>query len=203
MPQLSIHNMVAGMIDKYGSDAQRERHLPGLLSFDTLGSYCLTEPGAGSDAGALTTSARRDGDDLVINGSKAFISGGGEEPGVLVVMARTDASSSGGRGISALLVPKDAPGVSFGANERKLGWHSQPTRATTFEDVRVRAADALLGDEGAGFRYAMEALDGGRLSIASASVGAASTALERALEHTSMRQAFGGVLSDLQVSESR
>ncbi|MFC9765741.1 isobutyryl-CoA dehydrogenase [Rhodococcus jostii] len=191
---ISIHNMVTWMIDRFGTDEQRRAWVPGLCSMDQLGSYCLTEPGAGSDAAALSTRAVRDGDDYVLNGVKQFISGAGTSE-VYVVMART--GESGPRGISAFIVPKGSPGLSFGPNEVKMGWNAQPTRQVIFEDVRVPAAN-LLGAEGGGFRIAMAGLNGGRLNIAACSVGGAQTALERAVAYLTDRKAFGSPLIDSQ-----
>jgi len=186
--------MVAWMIDNYGSDEQRSRWLPDLCSMKALGSYCLTEPGAGSDAAALTTRAVRDGGDYVLDGVKQFISGAGVAE-VYIVMART--GSAGGGGISAFLVQRDQAGVSFGPNERKMGWNAQPTRQVILESVRVPAG-ALLGDEGEGFRIAMNGLNGGRLNIAASSLGGASAALEQTLRYTAERHAFGSALNQFQ-----
>ncbi|MFI6997970.1 acyl-CoA dehydrogenase family protein [Nocardia sp. NPDC050175] len=184
---ISIHNMATWMIDSYGDAAQRSRWLPKLTSMELLASYALTEPGAGSDAAALSTKAVRDGDDYIFNGTKQFISGAGATD-VYVVMARTGAD--GARGVSAFIVPADTPGVSFGANERKMGWHAQPTRQVIFEDARVPAAN-LLGAEGDGFRIAMNGLNGGRLNIAACSVGGAQAALDKTVPYLAERQAFG------------
>ncbi|MFB8283021.1 acyl-CoA dehydrogenase family protein [Nocardia colli] len=184
---ISIHNMATWMIDAYGDAAQRDRWLPKLTSMELLASYALTEPGAGSDAAALSTKAVRDGDDYIFNGTKQFISGAGATD-VYVVMARTGAA--GARGVSAFIVPADTPGVSFGVNERKMGWHAQPTRQVIFEDARVPAAN-LLGAEGDGFRIAMNGLNGGRLNIAACSVGGAQAALEQTVPYLAERQAFG------------
>lgn len=191
---LSIHNMVATMIDKHGSTAQKETFLPRLCSAEILASYCLTEPSCGSDAAALTTRAEPDGDDYVLTGQKMFISGAGATD-LYVVMART--GGPGAKGVSAFLVEKDAEGITFGANERKMGWNAQPTRTVMLDRVRVRA-DAMLGPEGAGFRLAMEALDGGRTSIAACSLGGAQSALEKAVAYTGERKAFGHKLNEFQ-----
>ncbi|MEU3351827.1 acyl-CoA dehydrogenase family protein [Streptomyces sp. NPDC037389] len=188
----SIHNMVAWMIDHYGDDAQRARYLPGLCSMETLGSYCLTEPGAGSDAAALTTRADRDGDEYVLDGVKQFISGAGSTD-VYIVMART--GGPGARGVSAFLVHRDDPGLSFGPNEKKMGWNAQPTRQVILDGVRI-PADRLLGGEGEGFRIAMSGLNGGRLGIAACSLGGAQSALDRTLAYLTDRQAFGESLID-------
>mgnify|MGYP006299651377 CR=1 FL=1 len=164
---LTIHNMATSMIGRYCSEAVIDEWCPDLVSGQRLASYCLTEPGAGSDAASLRTRAVRDGDDYLINGSKVFISGAGETD-VLVVMLRT--GEDGPRGITALLVPADAPGISYGKKEAKMGWNAQPTRAISFEDVRVPVANRL-GEEGQGFAIAMEGLDGGRINIATCSIG--------------------------------
>jgi len=191
---ISIHNMVAWMIDSFGSEAQRAAFLPGLLSMRHFASYCLTEPGSGSDAAALKTRAVRDGDDYLLNGSKAFISGGGVSD-VYLVMCRT--GGPGAEGISALVVPKDTPGLSFGKKERKLGWNSQPTAAVIFEDARVPVANRL-GEEGEGFKFAMMGLDGGRVNISACSLGGARACLEAATSHMLQRQQFGQLLADFQ-----
>jgi len=191
---LSIHNMASWMVDAYGDEAQRRRWLPGLSRMDLLASYCLTEPGSGSDAAALKTRAVRDGDDYVLNGSKAFISGAGSTD-LYVTMVRT--GDAGPRGISCLVIEKDTPGLSFGAQENKLGWHSQPTAMVNFEDCRVLAANRI-GDEGQGFRIAMAGLDGGRINIAACSLGAAAASLEIAREHLLVREQFGRKLADFQ-----
>ncbi|MEV0112588.1 acyl-CoA dehydrogenase family protein [Streptomyces sp. NPDC050844] len=196
---LSIHNMVAWMIDAYGDDAQRERWLPRLCAMEDLASYCLTEPGAGSDAAALTSRAVRDGDDWVLSGVKQFISGAGAAQ-LYVVMARTGVD--GPDGVSAFVVDKDDPGLSFGANERKMGWNAQPTRQVVLDGVRL-PADRLLGQEGQGFRIAMSGLNGGRLGIAACSLGGARSALDRALAHLADREAFGQRLLDAQALRFR
>ncbi|MBB5914895.1 hypothetical protein BJY24_003762 [Nocardia transvalensis] len=189
---ISIHNMVAWMIDSYGNEAQRHRWLPGLTAMDQLGSYALTEPGVGSDAAALSTKAVRDGDDYLLTGVKQFISGAGSTD-VYVVMARTGDSGAGG--ISAFIVPADTPGISFGANEKKMGWNAQPTRQVVFDEARVPAAN-LLGAEGNGFRIAMNGLNGGRLNIAACSLGGAQAALDRTVSYLAQREAFGARLLD-------
>jgi len=191
---ISIHNMVAWMIDTYGSEGQRGEWLPSLTAMQAFGGYCLTEPGAGSDAANIATSATRDGDDYLLTGVKQFISGAGEA-GVYVVMART--GEAGAKGVSAFLVPGDAPGLSFGAPEKKMGWHAQPTRQVILDGVRVPAS-ALLGDEGQGFAIAMSALNGGRLNIAACSVGGAQWALDRAVQYVHERVAFGEPLAEKQ-----
>lgn len=189
---ISIHNMAAWMIDSYGTEAQRNRWLPGLTSMDLLGSYALTEPGVGSDAAALSTRAVRDGDDYLLTGVKQFISGAGSTD-VYVLMARTD--DAGSRGISAFIVPADTPGLSFGANEKKMGWNAQPTRQVILDEARVPAA-SLLGGEGNGFRIAMNGLNGGRLNIAACSLGGGQTALDRTVAYMAQRTAFGARLLD-------
>ncbi|MFJ5934213.1 acyl-CoA dehydrogenase family protein [Streptomyces sp. NPDC093071] len=196
---LSIHNMVAWMIDRYGDDAQRGRWLPDLCSARRLGSYCLTEPGAGSDAAALRTRAERVGDDYVLTGVKQFVSGAGASD-VYVVMARTGAEGPGG--ITAFVVERDDPGVSFGANERKMGWNAQPTRQVVLDGVRIPAG-RRLGAEGEGFRIAMHGLNGGRLGIAACSLGGAQSALDRSLSHLADREAFGARLLDAQALQFR
>ena len=196
---ISIHNMVAGMIDRYGTDEQRRRWLPGLCSMNRLGSYCLTEAEAGSDAAALRTRAVRDGDAYVLNGTKQFISGSGSS-GVYVVMART--SDTGASGITAFVVEDETPGLTFGAEEVKMGWNAQPTREVRFDDVRV-PADHVLDSEGAGFRIAMSGLDGGRVNIAASSLGGAQAAYEKALGYVEQRQAFGQKVAEFQATQFR
>lgn len=190
----SIHNMAAWLVGRYASEPVRSDWAPRLTSGQALASYCLTEPGAGSDAASLKTRAVRDGNDYVIDGSKAFISGAGATD-VLVVMART--GEDGARGISALVVPADATGISYGRKEAKMGWNSQPTRAITFSNVRVPTANRL-GEEGEGFRLAMKALDGGRINIAACSLGAAQGALDAARRYMGERRQFGRRLADFQ-----
>ncbi|PZU85336.1 MAG: acyl-CoA dehydrogenase [Shinella sp.] len=191
---ISIHNMCATMIDRYGTPEQREEHLPALATMDALASYCLTEPGCGSDAAALKTRAVRDGDDYVLTGQKQFISGAGTSA-LYIVMART--GEDGPKGISAFLVPGDAKGLTFGANEKKMGWNAQPTRAVMLDGVRVPASQRL-GAEGEGFRIAMSGLDGGRLNIAAASLGGARAAFRKATTYVQERKAFGHALADFQ-----
>ncbi|MEO1015682.1 MAG: isobutyryl-CoA dehydrogenase [Pseudomonadota bacterium] len=191
---ISIHNMCCWMIDRFGSEDLRLAYCPRLASMELIASYCLTEPGSGSDAAALKTKASRDGDHYVLNGSKAFISGAGVSD-VYIVMVRT--GEDGPRGISTVLVEKDTPGLSFGANERKMGWNSQPTRIVNFEDCRVPVQNRL-GEEGEGFRFAMMGLDGGRLNIAACSLGTAAAALRQAFDYTNERRAFGKRLNDQQ-----
>ncbi len=191
---LSIHNMASWMIDRFGSEDLRQAYLPRLTPMDLIASYCLTEPGSGSDAASLTTTARREADDYVLNGAKAFISGAGVSD-VYVVMARTGGEGAGG--VSALVVEKGRPGLSFGAPERKMGWTSQPTAMVHFDGVRVPVSHRL-GAEGEGFRIAMMGLDGGRLNIAACSLGGASLALETAQAYLQSRRQFGRPLSDFQ-----
>ncbi len=191
---ISIHNMVTWMIDSFGSAELREKYCHRLTAMEALGSYCLTEPGSGSDAAALKTKAVRDGDDYILNGSKAFISGAGTTD-VYLVMVRT--SDDGARGISAVIVDKDTPGLSFGANERKMGWNSQPTAIVSFDNCRIPASN-LIGKEGEGFKFAMMGLDGGRLNIAACSLGAANVALKAALDYSNERKAFGKRLNEQQ-----
>jgi alkylation response protein AidB-like acyl-CoA dehydrogenase len=196
---ISIHNMAAWMIDRFGSEGLRKTWLPGLCSMELFASYCLTEPNAGSDAASLRTKARRVGDDYVLDGSKAFISGGGRSD-AYVCMVRTGAD--GPKGISCLIVPKDAKGLSFGAQEKKLGWHSQPTAAVIFEDCHVPVANRV-GAEGDGFKIAMEGLDGGRLNIAACSLGAARACLDAARQHMVVRKQFGRTLAEFQALQFR
>lgn len=191
---LSIHNMATWMIDRYGSEEQRQRFIPRLCTMDLIASYCLTEPGSGSDAAALKTKAVRDGDHYVVNGVKQFISGAGVSD-VYVTMVRTGAE--GPSGISTLVIEKDMPGVSFGAQEKKMGWNAQPTAAVIFEDVRVPVANRL-SDEGVGFKIAMSGLDGGRLNIGACSLGGAQAALDKALAYANDRKAFGKRIADFQ-----
>jgi len=191
---VSIHNMVAWMVASYASEAQVAAWMPKLASMEWLSSYCLTEPGAGSDAAALKTSARLSGDHYLLNGSKQFISGAGASD-FYFVFART--SEEGARGISAFAVMKDTPGLSFGANEKKMGWNAQPTRQVIFEDCKVPVAN-LVGEPGRGFRFAMSGLDGGRINIAACSLGAAWMALDKARDYMLERGAFGRPLADFQ-----
>jgi alkylation response protein AidB-like acyl-CoA dehydrogenase len=191
--------MVAGLIDAFGSDEQRRRWLPKLCAMDLLASYCLSEPGAGSDAAALATRATRDGDNYVLKGQKQFISGAGSSD-LYLVMART--GNEGPSGISAFLVPGDTAGLSFGANERKMGWNAQPTRAVIFEGAVVPAANRVAA-EGTGFKIAMAGLDGGRLNIAACSLGGAQSALDKTLAYMSNRKAFGRRLDEFQALQFR
>jgi alkylation response protein AidB-like acyl-CoA dehydrogenase len=196
---ISIHNMAAWMIDRFGSDAQRRRFLPKLASMEHFASYCLTEPGAGSDAASLATRAVRDGDHYVVNGAKAFISGAGTAD-LYVCMVRT--GGTGPKGISCLVVEKGTPGLTFGAPEKKLGWKSQPTAMVTFENCRV-SVDNRIGAEGQGFSIAMAGLDGGRLGIAACSLGGAQFCLDRTVDYMRERKQFGSRLSDFQALRFR
>ncbi len=196
---VSIHNMVTWMLDRFGDEAQRAKFVHSLCTMDRFGSYCLTEPAAGSDAGALKMRAAKDGDAYVLNGVKQFISGAGTSD-VYIVMART--GDAGPAGVSAFIVEKDTPGLSFGANEKKMGWNAQPTRQVICEDCRVPASN-LLGVEGQGFKIAMAGLDGGRLNIAACSLGGAQAALDKALSYMTDRQAFGRRLNEFQALQFR
>ncbi len=191
---LTIHNMAAWMIDRFGGEDLRRRYVPRLCTMELIASYCLTEPGAGSDAAALATTARRQGETYVLDGAKAFISGGGVSD-LYVVMARTGGSGAGG--VSAFVVEKGTPGLSFGARERKMGWNAQPTAQVNFDQVVIPAANRI-GEEGEGFRFAMMGLDGGRLNIASCSLGGAALALDTAKAYLAERQQFGRPLKDFQ-----
>jgi len=191
---VSIHNMASWMIDTYGSQAVKDKYLPDLVPMEKIASYCLTEAGAGSDAASLKTKAVRDGDDYIVNGSKQFISGGGENE-IYVTMTRT--SDDGAKGVTCLVIEKDMEGVSFGANEKKLGWHSQPTAQVNFDNVRV-PIENRVGDEGEGFRIAMAGLDGGRLNIGACSLGGAQRCLDEAVNYTKDRKQFGKAISDFQ-----
>jgi alkylation response protein AidB-like acyl-CoA dehydrogenase len=196
---ISIHNMASWMIDGFGSEALRQRFLPQMTTMENFGSYCLTEPGSGSDAASLRTRAERDGDHYVLNGTKAFISGGGRSD-VYVCMVRT--GGPGPKGISCVVVENGTPGLSFGKQEQKLGWNSQPTAAVIFENCRVPVAN-LVGEEGQGFAIAMKALDGGRINIAACSLGGARAALEAARTHMTLRRQFGKALSEFQALQFR
>lgn len=194
---ISIHNMASWMIDRFGSDEQRKDWLPKLTSMELVASYCLTEPGSGSDAVAMKTTAVRDGDDYVLNGSKQFISGAGTSD-VYVLMAKT--SDEGAKGVSAFIIPLGTPGLSFGNNEKKMGWNSQPTRQVMLDDVRIPVANRI-GDEGHGFKFAMAGLDGGRLNIAACSLGGAQRALDKALDYAKERQQFGQPIANFQATQ--
>lgn len=191
---ISIHNMAAWMIDTYGSAELKSRFLPSLVTMDKIASYCLTEPGSGSDAAALKTTARLDGDYYVLNGTKQFISGAGYND-LYVVMVRT--SDDGAKGISCFVVEKGTPGISFGVPEKKLGWNSSPTAQVIFEDCRVPTANRV-GAEGEGFRFAMAGLDGGRINIGACSLGGAQRCLDEAISYTKERQQFGQPIADFQ-----
>ena len=194
---LSIHNMCAWMIDTWGSEDQRQRFLPQMMTMEKIASYCLTEPGAGSDAASLKTKAVRDGSHYVLNGAKAFISGAGTSD-YYVVMCRT--GGEGPKGISTIVVEKDTPGLSFGANEKKMGWNAQPTRIVNFEDCRV-PAENLLAEEGMGFTLAMKGLNGGRINIGACSLGGATEAFEVAKAYVGTRKQFGRELAQFQVTQ--
>jgi hypothetical protein len=196
---ISIHNMVGWMIDRFGSDELRQRYVPDLCTMARFGSYCLTEPGSGSDAASLRTRAVREGDHYVLNGSKAFISGGGAAD-IYIVMARTGGEGAGG--VSCFIVEKGTPGLSFGAQEIKLGWKSQPTAQVNFSDCRI-PAENRIGEEGEGFKFAMAGLDGGRLIIGACSLGAAQTCLDRAIAYMKERRQFGKALTEFQALQFR
>ncbi len=196
---ISIHNMCTWMIDSFGSQQQREYWVPKLCSMQSLVSYCLTEPNAGSDAAALATSAKRDGDDFILNGTKSFISGGGVSD-VYIIMART--GEAGPKGISSILLENTTDGLSFGANEKKMGWNTQPTAEVQMDNCRV-PADNLLGEEGLGFTYAMRGLDGGRLNIAACALGAAQSALDKTSVYMHERKAFGKPIASFQALQFR
>ncbi|GAB7555206.1 isobutyryl-CoA dehydrogenase [Novosphingobium sp. 11B] len=196
---ISIHNMGAWMIDKFGDQQLKDRYLPDLVSMEKIASYCLTEPGSGSDAAALKTTARLDGDHYVLNGTKQFISGGGVND-VYVVMARTGEHKS--RGISCFVVDKDTPGVSFGAPEKKLGWNASPTAQVVFEDARI-PAENRVGAEGDGFKFAMAGLDGGRLNIGACSLGGAQRCLDEAVQYAKDRKQFDQPIAEFQNTQFR
>ena len=191
---ISIHNMASWMIDCFGSDTVKAKFLPDLVTMERIASYCLTEPASGSDAAALKTTARLDGDHYIVNGSKQFISGAGENE-VYVTMVRTGVD--GPKGISCLVIEKDTPGLSFGAQEKKLGWHAQPTAQVVFDNVRV-PVENRVGAEGDGFRFAMMGLDGGRLNIGACSLGGAQRCLDEAVRYTKDRQQFGQPIAEFQ-----
>ena len=196
---ISIHNMASWMIDRFGSDALRTRYLPRMTTMELIASYCLTEPGSGSDAASMKTTARLDGDHYVLNGAKAFISGAGVSD-LYLVMART--GGEGAKGVSTFVVEKGMAGLSFGANERKMGWNSQPTAQVMFDDVRV-PVENRVGAEGDGFRFAMMGLDGGRINIAACSLGGARLAFETARDYLGTRKQFGKSLSQFQALQFR
>jgi len=191
---ISIHNMCAWMIDRFGDDAVKARYLPALVTMDKIASYCLTEPGSGSDAAALRTTARREGDHYVLNGTKQFISGGGYND-IYVVMVRT--GDDGPKGISCVVVEKDMPGLSFGAPEKKLGWNASPTAQVIFDNVKVPVANRV-GNEGDGFTFAMAGLDGGRVNIGACSLGGAQRCLDEAVGYVKDRRQFGKSIAEFQ-----
>ena len=191
---MTIHNMASWMIDNFGSAEQRAKYLPRLTSMEWIASYCLTEPGSGSDAGAMRSRALRDGDHYVLNGSKAFISGSGVSD-IYVAMVRT--GDEGAKGVSCFIIEKGTPGLSFGANEKKMGWNNQPTAQVIFEDCRV-PVENRIGEEGEGFKFAMMGLDGGRLNIAACSLGTAQRAFDMALEYAKTREQFGQSIAEFQ-----
>ncbi|MCW8335287.1 acyl-CoA dehydrogenase family protein [Vibrio paucivorans] len=193
---MTIHNMVLWMVASFASEQAKQHFCPKLITGEWLGSYCLTEPNAGSDAASLATTAQKHGNKYLLNGGKAFISGAGETD-VLVVMARTDINQLGAKGVSAFVIPADTPGISYGRPEPKMGWNSQPTRAVTFENVEV-PNDYLLGEEGEGFKFAMKGLDGGRINIATCSIGTAQQALNNATQYLQERKQFGQSISQFQ-----
>ena len=191
---MTIHNMASWMIDSFGNEAQRAKYLPRLTTMDLIASYCLTEPGSGSDAGAMRSRAVRDGGHYVLNGSKAFISGAGTSD-IYVAMVRT--GDNGSKGVSCFIIEKDMAGLSFGANEKKMGWNSQPTRQVIFEDCRV-PVENRIGEEGEGFKFAMMGLDGGRLNIAACSLGTAQRAFDKAVDYAKEREQFGQSIAEFQ-----
>jgi alkylation response protein AidB-like acyl-CoA dehydrogenase len=194
---MTIHNMASWMIDKFGTQTQRQNFLPSLTSMETIASYCLTEPGSGSDAAAMRSRAVRDGDDYILNGSKAFISGGGVSD-IYVAMVRT--GDDGANGVSCFVIPKDAKGLSFGANEKKMGWLNQPTAQVMFDDLRL-PKENRIGEEGEGFKFAMMGLDGGRLNIAACSLGTAQKAFDKAMAYAKERKQFGKAVADFQATQ--
>ncbi len=191
---MTIHNMATWMVDRYGDDNLRAKYVPRLTAGELIASYCLTEPGAGSDAASLSTKATRDGDDYILNGTKTFISGAGWSD-IYVVMART--SDNGAKGVSTFVIEKGTPGLSFGANEKKMGWNAQPTAQVIMEDCRI-PAENRVGAEGDGFKFAMSGLDGGRINIGACSLGGAQKALDASLQYTKERKQFGKSISDFQ-----
>ena len=194
---LSIHNMATWLIDSFADDEVRALYVPRLAAADLIASYCLTEPGAGSDAASLKTSARREGEDYILNGTKIFISGAGFSD-IYVVMART--SDDGAHGVSTFIVEKGTPGLSFGKHEDKMGWRAQPTAIVNFDDCRIPVRNRV-GDEGNGFRFAMAGLDGGRLNIAACALGGAQDALDRAMAYVKERKQFGRAIIDFQATQ--
>ena len=194
---MTIHNMAIWMISKFGSEELKTEWFPQLSSGEKLASYCLTEPGSGSDSASLRTTAKKDGDNFILNGSKAFISGSGATD-CLVLMART--GDSGAKGISCFLIPADLPGIEYGKNEPKMGWKNQPTRLVSLTDVKV-SKENLVGEEGKGFKIAMQGLDGGRINIATCSIGTAQSALEEAQSYMNQREQFGKKISEFQAMQ--
>ena len=194
---MTIHNMAIWMISKFGSEELKTEWFPQLSSGEKLASYCLTEPGSGSDSASLRTTAKKDGDNFILNGSKAFISGSGATD-CLVLMART--GDSGAKGISCFLIPADLPGIEYGKNEPKMGWKNQPTRLVSLTDVKVSKKN-LVGEEGKGFKIAMQGLDGGRINIATCSIGTAQSALEEAQNYMNQREQFGKKISEFQAMQ--
>jgi len=194
---ITIHNMAAWMIDRYSTDEIRKKYVPGLTSGDLIASYCLTEPGSGSDAASLSTKAEKVGNEYILNGTKTFISGAGWSD-IYLVMART--SDQGAKGVSTFIVEKDAPGLSFGATEKKMGWNAQPTAQVIMEDCKVSEKNRV-GAEGEGFKFAMSGLDGGRINIGACSLGGAQKALNASIKYTSERKQFGKFISDFQNTE--
>ena len=194
---MTIHNMAIWMVSKFGSEELKREWFPQLSSGEKLASYCLTEPGSGSDSASLRTTAKKDGDNFILNGSKAFISGSGATD-CLVLMART--GDSGAKGISCFLIPADLPGIEYGKNEPKMGWKNQPTRLVSLSDVKVSKKN-LVGEEGNGFKIAMQGLDGGRINIATCSIGTAQSALEEAQKYMNQREQFGKKISEFQAMQ--
>ena len=194
---MTIHNMAIWMVSKFGSEELKTEWFPQLSSGEKLASYCLTEPGSGSDSASLRTTAKKDGDNFILNGSKAFISGSGATD-CLVLMART--GDSGAKGISCFLIPADLPGIEYGKNEPKMGWKNQPTRLVSLTDVKVSKKN-LVGEEGSGFKIAMQGLDGGRINIATCSIGTAQSALEEAQNYMNQREQFGKKISEFQTMQ--
>ena len=194
---MTIHNMAIWMISKFGSEELKTEWFPQLSSGEKLASYCLIEPGSGSDSASLRTTAKKDGDNFILNGSKAFISGSGATD-CLVLMART--GDSGAKGISCFLIPADLPGIEYGKNEPKMGWKNQPTRLVSLTDVKV-SKENLVGEEGKGFKIAMQGLDGGRINIATCSIGTAQSALEEAQNYMNQREQFGKKISEFQTMQ--
>ena len=194
---ITIHNMATWMIDRYSNDEIRKKYVPGLTSGDLIASYCLTEPGSGSDAASLSTKAEKVGNEYILNGTKTFISGAGWSD-IYLVMART--SDQGAKGVSTFIVEKDTPGLSFGATEKKMGWNAQPTAQVIMEDCKVSEKNRV-GAEGEGFKFAMSGLDGGRINIGACSLGGAQKALNASIKYTSERKQFGKFISDFQNTE--